>query len=63
MNERNYEREVKQDLKASYGKKNQKQSWSEAKNRHGSGYQKLEASNSDYKKHQKGKNKFDKKKV
>ncbi|XP_050888532.1 uncharacterized protein LOC127093633 [Lathyrus oleraceus] len=61
LTERTFEREVEQSLKASSGKKNQKQSWSEAKKRHG-GYQKSETSNYDEKKHQKGEEKFDKKK-
>lgn len=60
---RNYEREVEQALKASSVKKNQKQSWLEAKKRHGCGYLKSEVSNSDEKKHHKGNEKFDKNKV
>lgn len=63
LTERNSEREVDQTLKASSGKKNQKQSWSEAEKRHGDGYQKSEVSNFDEKKHHKGKKKFDKKKA
>ncbi|XP_050876061.1 uncharacterized protein LOC127079729 [Lathyrus oleraceus] len=60
--ERNSEREVKQTLKASSGKKNQKQSWLEANKRHDDGYQKSKASNSNEKKHHKRKEKFNKKK-
>ncbi|XP_050900724.1 uncharacterized protein LOC127107480 [Lathyrus oleraceus] len=63
LTERNSEREVKQALKASFGKKNQKQCWPEAKKRQRGGYQKLEASNSDKKKHHKESERFDKKKV
>lgn len=63
MTEKNSEGEVEQALKASSGKKNQKQSWSQAKKKYGGGYQKSEASNSDEKKHQNGKEKFYDKKV
>lgn len=63
LTKRTSEREVEQALKASSSKKNQKQSWSEAKKIHGGGYHKSEVSNSDEKKHHKGKVKFDKKKV
>lgn len=63
LTERNSERDFEQDLKASSCKKNQKQTWLEAKKRHGGGSQKSEASNSDEKKHHKGNEKFDKKKV
>lgn len=51
LDERNSEREVDQTLKASYGKKNQKQSCLEAKKRHDDGYQKSETFKSNEKKH------------
>src|SRR3954469_13204194 len=56
LTERTSEREVEQALKASFVKKDQKHSWSESKNRHGDRFQK-EASTSDEKKYQKGKEK------
>ncbi|XP_050890894.1 uncharacterized protein LOC127096355 [Lathyrus oleraceus] len=62
LTERASEREVEQALKASFVKKVQKQSWSEAKKIHDR-YQELEASNSDEKKHQKGREKLDKRMV
>src|ERR1043165_82227 len=58
---RTFEREVEQALKASFVKKDQKPSWSEAKNRRGDRFQKSKSS--DEKKHHKGKEKSDKKKV
>src|ERR1051325_10733610 len=61
LTERTSEREVKQALKAYFVKKDQKHSWSEAKNRRGDRFQKSESS--DEKKHHKGKEKYDKKKV
>lgn len=63
LTERTSEREVEQALKVSSGKKNQKQSWYEANKRHVGGYHKEEVSNSDENKHQKRKEKFDKKKA
>ncbi|XP_050903136.1 uncharacterized protein LOC127115709 [Lathyrus oleraceus] len=63
LSERTFERGVEHALKASFGKKSQKQSRSEAKKRHGGDFQKSEASNFIEKKHQKGKDMFDKKKV
>ena len=63
LTERNSEREVEQQaLKADSGKNYQKKSWSEAKRR-SDGVQKPETSNSDKQKYQKGKEKFDKKKI
>ncbi|KAK2434653.1 hypothetical protein QL285_019786 [Trifolium repens] len=63
LTERNSEREVEQQaLKADSGKNHQKKSWSEAKRR-SDGVQKPETSNSDKQKYQKGKEKFDKKKI
>ena len=63
LTERNSEREVEQQaLKAASGKKHQKQSWSEAKRR-SDGVQKPETSTSDKQKYQKGKERFDKKKI
>ncbi|XP_050918745.1 uncharacterized protein LOC127136196 [Lathyrus oleraceus] len=59
LTERTSEREVEQTLKASFVKKDQKQSWSEAKKRHGRS-QKSETSTSGS---QKGKEKYDKRKV
>ena len=51
LDERTSEREVEQQaLKAVSGEKHQKQSWSEAKKRHGGG-QKSKVSNSNEKKH------------
>src|ERR1051325_10422523 len=55
--ERTSERKVEQALKASFVKKDQKHSWSEAKNRRGDRFQKSETSTSDEKKHQKRKEK------
>ncbi|XP_058750702.1 uncharacterized protein LOC131623675 [Vicia villosa] len=60
--ERTFKREVGQALKASSCKKIQDPSSLEAKKRHG-GSQMLEASNSNEKKHQKGREKLDKKKI
>ncbi|KAK2453079.1 hypothetical protein QL285_000809 [Trifolium repens] len=63
LTERNSEREVEQRaLKADSGKNHQKKSWSEAKRR-SDGVQKPETSNPDKQKYQKGKEKFDKKKI
>ena len=56
--ERNSEREVEQALKASFVKKDQKHSWSEAKKKHGRS-QKSETSTFDEKKYHKGWEKFD----
>src|ERR1044072_3734826 len=55
LTERTSEREVKQAIKASFVKKDQKNFWVEAKNRRGDRFQKSENSTSDEKKHQKGK--------
>ena len=41
LTERTYERDVEQALKASFGKNSQKQSWSEAKKRHGGHFHKF----------------------
>lgn len=65
LTERNSKKELEQALKASFGKKSQKQAWLENKKEYDGGVQKSELSNSD-KKHQnihKGKEKFDKRKV
>ncbi|KAK2372692.1 putative mitochondrial protein [Trifolium repens] len=63
LTERNSEREVEQQaLKADSGKNYQKKSWSETKRR-SNGVQKLETSTSDKQKYQKGKERFDKKKI
>ncbi|KAK2405626.1 hypothetical protein QL285_054842 [Trifolium repens] len=63
LTERNSEREVEQQaLKADSGKNYQKKSWSETKRR-SDGVQKLETSTSDKQKYQKGKERFDKKKI
>ncbi|KAK2458032.1 hypothetical protein QL285_005238 [Trifolium repens] len=63
LTERNSEREVEQQaLKADSGKNHQKKSWSEAKRR-SDGVQKPGTSNSDKQKYQKGKERFDKKKI
>ncbi|KAK2431500.1 hypothetical protein QL285_029719 [Trifolium repens] len=63
LTERTSEREVEQQaLKADSGKNHQKKSWSEAKRR-SDGVQKPETSNSDKQKYQKGKERFDKKKI
>ena len=61
LTKRTFEREVEQALKASFVRKEKKYSWSEAKNRRGDRFQKSESF--DEKKHQKGKEKSDKKKV
>src|ERR1044072_6127155 len=63
LTERTSEREVEQALKASFIKKDQKHSWSEANNRCGDRFQKSEISTSDEKKYHKGKEKSDKTKV
>ncbi|XP_050920354.1 uncharacterized protein LOC127137988 [Lathyrus oleraceus] len=63
LTERTSEREVGQALKESSGNKSQKWSLLEDKKRHSGGLQKSKASNSDEKKHRKGKEMFDKKKV
>ncbi|XP_050897536.1 uncharacterized protein LOC127104394 [Lathyrus oleraceus] len=60
--ERTSEREVEQALKASSKKESKEQSWSEVKKRHGGGFHKSQASNSNEKKYHKGNEKFDKKK-
>ncbi|KAK2372329.1 hypothetical protein QL285_073474 [Trifolium repens] len=63
LTERNSKREVEQQaLKADSGKNYQKKSWSEAKKR-SDGVQKPETSTSDKQKYQKGKERFDKKKI
>ncbi|XP_050902017.1 uncharacterized protein LOC127109618 [Lathyrus oleraceus] len=70
LTERKFEQELEQalkaqTLKASSGKKNQKQEWIEERNNYGGGVKKLELSSSDKKHHnvQKGNEKFDKRKV
>jgi hypothetical protein len=63
LTERNSKREVEQQaLKADSGKNYQKKSWSKTKRR-SDGVQKPETSTSDKQKYQKGKERFDKKKI